>query len=339
MDYSFARRGGPGSTATPHTARPRPTRPGPQAPAEEIEIRVTEIRPLVEFRADGILRENWMRNHTDPGNKTKPHKLDLKELTKAENYKDKWRVEADRHTVVPDYFKKDSQKLGLPQGRTDYWQLRIQRKALRKVYDEDKKLLRNFELNMVAKGVIIAQEVEKADDTRHWSDIVLAQYRVEHKVNTLRCVYIQNLCNKDTLYCLMPLYSEKYQILHDKHIINKIPRDEQTVWEWGTYEFQCLLGTVFGKGVTAIVLSAFPEGGYRIGRIVTWKHSLMQMRFDIMSTEEFETEQRKAAERKAAEQKAAEKKAAERQRGGDGAMDVDLPSGEAPGPDDPMDID
>lgn len=42
-----------------------------------------------------------------------------------------------------------------------------------------------------------------------------------------------------------------------------------TIWEWGTPEYQALLGTEIGKVMTCFVLGAFEREGRRIARIVS----------------------------------------------------------------------
>lgn len=99
-------------------------------------------------------------------------------------------------------------------------------------------------------------------------------------IDTLRHVFFENVQNLETApFVRRALYTEENNL--------SWPRKSPQTWEYGTPEYDGLLGSRLGKIVGYLVLGAFPRGTRRITQIVTWaadpeNHDRrLQIRFDI----------------------------------------------------------
>ncbi|KAJ5488156.1 hypothetical protein N7453_011610 [Penicillium expansum] len=109
----------------------------------------------------------------------------------------------------------------------------------------------------------------------YWAQVAQAQYQLDNHIDTLRHVYFINVQNLHTWpYVEFHLYPR-----HDLHWFDDY---EPQCWEYGTREYQELLGTKLGRGVARLVLGAWPRGTHRIDNIFTWTYvGNLQMKFDI----------------------------------------------------------
>ncbi|KAK4866425.1 hypothetical protein LT330_008357 [Penicillium expansum] len=109
----------------------------------------------------------------------------------------------------------------------------------------------------------------------YWAQVAQAQYQLDNHIDTLQHVYFINVQNLHTWpYVEFHLYPR-----HDLHWFDDY---EPQCWEYGTREYQELLGTKLGRGVARLVLGAWPRGTHRIDNIFTWTFvGNLQMRFDI----------------------------------------------------------
>ncbi|CAI7600038.1 unnamed protein product [Penicillium bialowiezense] len=131
-------------------------------------------------------------------------------------------------------------------------------------------------------GVILAQDIARYDGP-HWNDVALGQYAMDFSIDSLRHVYFCDVINRNVVdFVVGVLYRN---ILPVPWRDWNPTADTQRFWEYGTPEYQGILGTTFGKGVCALLISAFPRGDYMIARIATWKDGALHMRFDIETTE------------------------------------------------------
>jgi len=98
-------------------------------------------------------------------------------------------------------------------------------------------------------------------------------------LDSLKYIMVSDIINPDTVGFAEPnLYGESF---HDDPYFYNEYLGVRT-WEYGTDEYQALLGTQIGKISASFVLGAFPRGTRRISRVVTWiNDSLLYMRFDI----------------------------------------------------------
>ncbi|CAI7592911.1 unnamed protein product [Penicillium manginii] len=111
-----------------------------------------------------------------------------------------------------------------------------------------------------------------------------AFYTRNFEMNTLRHVFVQHIINEETA----PFVKD---LLYSENNINRRglswPASVPQVWDYGTPEYDGLIGSRIGKFVAYLVLSAFLRGTRRIARIETWAsvteiwdHRL-HIRFDI----------------------------------------------------------
>ncbi|CAI7608038.1 unnamed protein product [Penicillium glandicola] len=109
----------------------------------------------------------------------------------------------------------------------------------------------------------------------YWTQVAQAQYQLDNPIDTLRHVYFLNVQNLHT----WP-YVEIH--LYPRHGLHWFDNHGPQCWEYGTREYQEILGTKLGRGVARLVLGAWPRGTHRIDTIYTWTFiGNLQMRFDI----------------------------------------------------------
>lgn len=113
------------------------------------------------------------------------------------------------------------------------------------------------------------------------SQIAKAVYERDFDIAGLRYVFVTDVVNEET-----KRFAETQLYVGENGLC---PRDREShAWNYGTPEYQALLGTRIGKTVAYLVLCAFERGTRRIGRIVTWYAESvgsypgeLQIRFDI----------------------------------------------------------
>ncbi|KAJ5504333.1 hypothetical protein N7463_007207 [Penicillium fimorum] len=131
----------------------------------------------------------------------------------------------------------------------------------------------------IAPGVLIVEEIKKAPGF-FMAEVCHAIYREHFPIDTLKYVYLIDVCNKDTHSFVMDdLYNESNGLAW--------PDDKIRDWIPGTAEFEALLGTILGRTVAYLILGAFKRGTRRVSRIRTF-HSFdaLQMQFAIEEIEQ-----------------------------------------------------
>lgn len=224
---------------------------------------------VANYRAIGAQYQAWIADTA-----TTPCPIRLSTLTMAdivENPHEEYRFEVCRNEFrsPPDEVG-DLESVGLSMANT--WRLLFLRRY--GSWDDDSREGWTAYQHRTAHGAIFAENI-----TRHfgpyWSQIALAQYAYDHHIDTLRHVYVVNIQN---------LYTWPYveSCLYPRHGLQWYDDDQYQCWEYGTREYQELLGTKLGRGVARLVLSAWPRGTHRIEAIITWTYvGTLQMRFDI----------------------------------------------------------
>ncbi|KAJ5266935.1 hypothetical protein N7478_009743 [Penicillium angulare] len=111
----------------------------------------------------------------------------------------------------------------------------------------------------------------------HTSSLMQASYQNFHHIDTLRHVFLWAVTNQDTFAFLHRfLYTAEHGL--------RWPSEEPRSFEYGSPEFDGLLGTRLGKLICYLVLEAWPRGTRRITRVVTYSGPTGSegfMRFDI----------------------------------------------------------
>lgn len=270
--HSSAPEGGHASTAIP-------TNPPPPI--------LTWHEIFEQHRVNGALQQSLIDNPRQVENRVNPLAFQISDLTQGRHLPGKWEVRRNAEAAVPQDFHNDIAQLGLS---TQCWQLAMRNGPPRRrtifMTDDSQQEPHNVQYNAVAEGYIIAIDIKRADGP-HWSEIALALYISRHAIETLRHIYFQNIVNEDVMGILLPMYSILLGT-SQRVVMERIPPGVQTIWQFGTPGYQALMGTAFGKAVAALLLAAFPNGGYRVARIVTFKAVIMQMRFDILPRSELQ---------------------------------------------------
>lgn len=133
---------------------------------------------------------------------------------------------------------------------------------------------------MTASGLLCLNDIERekpadsaVEENPHISDIALALYTRDYAIESLRHVFVKNVVNNQTL-AFFKAAARKFW-----------PQNMQPVtWEYGSQQFEEMLGTRIGRTVGYIVLGAFARGSHRIARIMTWSNRDtrdVHFRFDI----------------------------------------------------------
>lgn len=124
-----------------------------------------------------------------------------------------------------------------------------------------------------APGILVIQSMRRViPGTPHPSDIALTLYAKEHgRLDNLRYVFATTIINWQTKHFIS-------QDLYSSWPGTGDPR----CWEYGTKEYEEIMGTRIGRTVAYLVLGGFERGTRRIVRIITYnKADELDIRFDI----------------------------------------------------------
>ncbi|KAJ5654260.1 hypothetical protein N7490_001263 [Penicillium lividum] len=123
-------------------------------------------------------------------------------------------------------------------------------------------------------GILIIQAMRRVQPvTPHPSEVGLSLYAKEQGLDELRYVFATTIINWQTSHFVtVDLYS--------------VWPGEARTWEFGSKEYEELLGTRIGRTVAYLVLGGFERGSRRIARIVTYCEDVgacgdLNIRFDI----------------------------------------------------------
>lgn len=219
---------------------------------------------------EGALRQRWLQDDYAPNCQLVMRApLSIIEMINRPNPRDRWEMRYNVWVYSPPGFDDELRSLGLPYGRESYRRIKIDGPANTNPFSEY--------THFTAKGVIFAMDIMR-DGGYHWSDIAVAQYTMDHRIETLRHIYFHHVINEDTHgFVVNKLYAPRMPAG-----FSRSPEAErQITWSLGTAEYQGLLGTVFGKAVAALLINYFPRGTVIVSRIVTWRARDLHMRFDI----------------------------------------------------------
>ncbi|CAG8313718.1 unnamed protein product [Penicillium salamii] len=230
----------------------------------------TDPAVLAKFEQDGSTYIEWMDNPDHPGCPVQLSTMTFQEVIWAKLKKDRYRAVMPRWSPAPGDLASDLAQLGFPTGKV-YRDVCLQRHGI--AYDG---LPRFTELsNKAVEGVIVADAIFRYHG-HHWSDIALAQYKMDFDINTLKHIYFRNVVNVQTF----PYVKEAIYNLHETSFHST---SMPTVWHYRSRRFREIIGTRLGKSAVSIVLGAWPRGTHRIERIQTWisASNELEIRFDI----------------------------------------------------------
>lgn len=111
----------------------------------------------------------------------------------------------------------------------------------------------------------------------HISEMTQVLYAEEFSLEELKHIFVTDIINEETC----DLIIRKLYTIGTKDLLWPVFKPHS--WEYGTPEYDALLGTRIGKVVAYIVLGAFQRGSRRISRITVWSNGILQpnLRFDI----------------------------------------------------------
>lgn len=131
---------------------------------------------------------------------------------------------------------------------------------------------------LIAPGVLIVEEIKRTKGL-YMSEVCQAIYQNHFPIDTLKYVYMLDVCNNDTRsFVRDELYTE----------YNGLAWPDQQIRDWvsGTPEFEALLGTKLGQTVAHLVLGAFKRGTRRISRVRIYdSFEALQLQFAIEEIE------------------------------------------------------
>ncbi|KAJ5765327.1 hypothetical protein N7520_004886 [Penicillium odoratum] len=105
------------------------------------------------------------------------------------------------------------------------------------------------------------------------SAVTQAFYTRDFDIESLRCIFVSFVINKSTIEFITE------QLYENATWADDVPR----TWEYGTPEYDGLIGTRIGRVIAYFVLGAYDRGTHRISSIVTYPCPTggVHMRFDI----------------------------------------------------------
>ncbi|KAJ5331369.1 hypothetical protein N7476_001152 [Penicillium atrosanguineum] len=124
------------------------------------------------------------------------------------------------------------------------------------------------------------RSVRLEEDRPPMSQIIQAMYEKFFPISSLRYVFVTEVVNARTFHFIKrTLYPENNMEWPSRMVRRYIP----STWDFGTPEYDALIGTPIGRTISYLVLQAYPRGTHRIVRVVTWPCSPIaaHMRFDI----------------------------------------------------------
>lgn len=146
---------------------------------------------------------------------------------------------------------------------------------------------------ITAPGVMIIENICRhrtvTTNQPHSTEIALAFYSRAYPLESLRHVFVSGIVNTQTRdYLESHLYSKIWP--RDSIVFQRTSSEYQNlvrtqIWEYGSEEFETLMGTRIGRTVAYLVLGAFPRGTRHITRILVyvvhvWNYHF-EFRFDI----------------------------------------------------------
>ncbi|KAJ5120892.1 uncharacterized protein N7515_010280 [Penicillium bovifimosum] len=248
-----------------------PSRPPTMVSSPSIPPKMMKTRPIraSTYRNRGAVWQEWIADPARAGCPVQRSEVTLADLIHNRGFT----CRETRFSRPSEVLREDLKRLQLPvTEQYRYTELDL--------FGVDKEGYRGYSQygHFVGPGVFIAEGLSRHTGP-HWSDIVLAQYTYDHDVNTLRHLYYVDVTSEQTL----PLVRD---VLYPRHNldwpVNYIDSAVCHTWEYGTREYQEILGTQLGKAAACVVLGAWDRGTHRIARIVTEvERERMNMRFDF----------------------------------------------------------
>lgn len=228
-----------------------------------------------ELQAAGAKRQNWMSDNCIPCPVTKC-------TVNFQGFdKDEWEIEHETEVLPEELLTEPVMNaLGFVSSN-DAEGTKFEMTSLERTFEDEEgqdKVSCRW-VGRTAPGTLFIEDVVRASNFRNprVSEISQAVYTRRYDIGSLERIFVVDVMNDQTAnFIRYELYSQSNG--------RSWPDPEERVWEYGTPEYQALLGTPIGKMVAAIVLVAFPRETRRIARIASWQVDMShvpQLRFDI----------------------------------------------------------
>jgi hypothetical protein len=224
------------------------------------------------FRQKGKDYQAWI-DHPDDINCQRPcivspSTLKLGDLLLTSDGMPNWDMYADVWVGPPEEIG-DPRPLGLPTG-TCYHRLCMRSRGLEKYGS----MGWNKYHGRVVRTAIFADNNVRVDGPQ-WSQIAQAHYQQLFEIDSLKYVFRITVVNEET-------HAFVDEVLYPRYGLELESDSEVRTWQYGSDDYQEIMGTTLGKSVGALVLGAFPRGTRRIVQIHTWQYEGdLQMRFNI----------------------------------------------------------
>lgn len=231
----------------------------------------------------GRLLQQWLEVPKDSSHiqlcPVKPSNLDIKHLKHLGKMEIELNLKPQPLVQIEDYLEEvEIQEPDLGEWHKFY----LEELRMRKIDPKDwkfnpEKLRKNIWEGQTAPGVIVIEEIKRKSGP-YSSQISQAIYEHHFPMETLKYVYMVDVQNEDTLrFVKEELYTRSNGVLEQEDEIT-----ERYEWEYGTPEFEALLGTRLGRHVAFLILGALERGTRRIESIRTWyAFQELQMQFII----------------------------------------------------------
>lgn len=224
----------------------------------------------------GRLMQQWIEGSTADNCPILPATLKFKDLLKSKDLD----VDMEMHPYLPLQIENHFEELEIMGPSGGAWD---------KVYIQEVEPQMNPELppglhtweGQAAPGMLIIEEMKRTSGP-YTSEISQAVYKHYFPIESLKYIYMLDVCNGDTKHFVTKrLYNKA----------NGLCWPDETIREWenGTPEFEGLLGTQLGRTAACVLLGAFERGTRRIARVRTYyAYEALQIRFELEEIEQFD---------------------------------------------------
>ncbi|KAJ5756354.1 hypothetical protein N7533_005897 [Penicillium manginii] len=237
------------------------------------------VRSFSELAGEGMLRRRWLENADEPNCPIEQSTLTYEDLLAASsevedvNGDDQMKQELDEMedhaSAVPDDLRELIQNA--PPGTSHYIMINSNIRGSSFTWQ-----------GLIGPGVMLIDLFEREENSAapYASDVSQALYRHYHPMQLLGYIYVTSVINGQTISFVRDCL---YGANGDDHWPSGWPSGScLREWNHGTPQFDALMGSRIGKTVAYILLSAFPRGTRRIGKITTWPSAIsVDLRFDI----------------------------------------------------------
>ena len=224
------------------------------------------------FRKLGAQYQKWISNPNSEGCNIAPATLTRQQMLASSPDSDCWVLEEEFFSSAPMGSLKggDPLSMNLAPGEV-YLETHLTRTS-----QKSERWLKNSYHHIMGPGIIIAAIIFRKEGP-HWNEIARALYDATFEIHSLKHIVFTDVTNMETEgYVCNGLYPGR------NLLTNEQMKGYQTL-QYGSPEYQQMLGTTLGKAVACLVLSSFPRGSVHISRVLTWwsDYGSLTIRFDI----------------------------------------------------------